>query len=105
MHLPLYREMYDDERLRLKAFLRSIIGRPYDSREAKESGGLCGLLTWMASKLRVRHSSAYFCVEGTAEAYARLGIWPTDDPAKWNPNRWIRALRKREILLQPERLT
>jgi hypothetical protein len=100
---PLYRTLYDHESRRLTKFLVDRLGRPYDERAAIESAGLLGLLTCVATKIRVP-DWAYFCSDLGMGAVSDVGLIATDDSAKWNPNKAVRYLRKREILLPRRRL-
>lgn len=103
-HYPLYRPLYADERIRLNEHVASLIGKSYDTREAMESAG-CGPLARLLSRLRIFDSqAALFCAEFVSGSLSTVGIMPTDDPAKWNPNRLVRHLRRSEILLRPKRL-
>lgn len=109
-HYPLYRPLYDHESKRLTKWITDNVGKPYDRTEAPKSGGLLGLLTFAAHLARrqawrsKRSRAEYFCSETDGAALSYIGIAPTDDPAKWNPNRLVRTLRKRGILLPPRRL-
>lgn len=106
-HYPLYRPLYDHESRRLTAWLVERIGQPYDTKEAIEAGGLFGILTAAAHwsrMLGLRPSAGYFCSQEDADALSIIGVAPTDDGAKWNPNHLVRSLRRREILLPPRRL-
>lgn len=101
-HYPLYRELYENERRRLTEFLNSQLGRPYDDVGAFRAGGLG--YSWLESKLRGESLSALFCSELCAAAHSRVGVFPTDNASRWNPNRFVRAERNREILYKPRRM-
>jgi hypothetical protein len=104
-HYPLYRPLYADESRRLTDFLMSRIGQPYDRREAFESGGWFGIMAMCASTMRVKPSTrSWFCSKESAACTSYCGICPTTDAARWSPNRFIRHLRRRELILPRVRL-
>jgi hypothetical protein len=101
-HYPLYRELYTFERERLNLFLNSTIGIPYDQIGAFRAGGIgFSLLESLAFESDL-HS--IFCSEWCAAAHAQIGIFSTDNPSRWNPNRFVRAERWEGKLLRPERM-
>jgi hypothetical protein len=97
---PLYRELYPEETQRLTAFLMAQIGKGYDEIGAFRSAGFGPI----ESMLHPENLHALFCSELVAAAYREIGIMPTDNAGKWNPHALVRSLRRREILLRPERL-
>lgn len=101
-HYPLYRDLYDSERKRLTDFLMKTIHIPYDQMGAMRSAGVG--LSWIESLFREQDLHLIFCSEWVMAAYAELGIHPTSNASRWNPNRVTRHLRRREILLKPRRL-
>ena len=42
--------------------------------------------------------------EMISAAYADIGLMPTDNASRWNPNSLVRHLRHHEILLKPFRI-
>lgn len=108
-HFPLYRSLYPHESRRLTQWLVSRIGLEYDAKEAVESGGLFGILAEGAHRWRIVRGlrgkpRSYFCSEEDAGAISAIGLWPTDDAAKWNPNKLVRHYRRNDILLPRRRL-
>jgi len=101
-HFPLYRDLYDIEAARLTKFLLDTLHTPYDELGAMRSGGVG--LSWVESLFRSEDLTSIFCSEYVAKAYSTTGLLPTDDSSRWNPNRLIYRLRRREILCHPDRL-
>lgn len=99
---PLYRELYDAEQTRLTKFLMSTLGTQYDKLGAFRSGGVG--FSWLESMLHEQNLHSIFCSEWIMAAYSKLGIHPTNNASRWNPNRAIHNLRRDEILLKPTRL-
>lgn len=93
-HYPLYRTLYKRESERLSSFLLGILQTPYDE---------LGALRSARPVFRGQDLSSIFCSELVAAAFAKVGILPTN-ASKWNPNRLIRSLRRREILCKPVRI-
>ncbi len=101
-HYPLYRPLYPNEDERLTEFLIGTIGVPYDAMGALRSAGVG--LSWIESLFREQSLASIFCSEWVAAAYAVIGLYPTDNVSRWNPNKLVRRLRRTEILLKPRRL-
>ena len=101
-HYPLYRSLYDYEDKRLTEFLMATIHTPYDAMGAFRSAGVG--LSWVESLFHPANLHSIFCSEWVAAAYADIGIVPTANAARWNPNHLVRHLRGAEILLNPRRL-
>ena len=99
---PLYRPLYEYEDKRLTEFLMATIHTPYDAMGAFRSAGVG--LSWVESCFREQDLHMIFCSEMVAAAYAKVGLMPTDNAARWNPNHLVRHLRWHEILLRPRRL-
>lgn len=99
---PLYRRLYPWEDVRLESFLMNTLGRPYDMRGAFRTGG--NLYAKLHSLLHTQDLNELFCSELVAAAYSEIGVMPTDNASRWNPNKLVRHLRKREILLQSKRI-
>ncbi len=101
-HYPLYRELYNSEKRRLKEFLLKYIDVPYDSLGAFRTAGVA--LSWIESIFREQDLNSIFCSEYVAAAYSVMGLCPTSNVSRWNPNKLVRRLKKREILLRARRL-
>lgn len=101
-HYPLYRTLYDFEAERLNDFLIDTIGRPYDDINVYRAGGIG--LSWIESKLYEPNLSSLFCSEWCAAAHTTIGILPTDNVARWNPNRLVRWERHHGLLKKPRRI-
>jgi hypothetical protein len=101
-HYPLYRSLYEYEDKRLTEFLMATIHTPYDAMGAFRSAGVG--LSWVESLFHPANLHSIFCSEWVAAAYADIGIVPTANAARWNPNHLVRRLRGAEILLNPRRL-
>jgi len=101
-HYPLYRPLYENEDKRLTKFLMATIHTPYDAMGAFRSAGVG--LSWVESCFREQDLHMIFCSEWVAAAYADIGILPTVDAARWNPNHLCRTLRRRELVFKPRRL-
>jgi hypothetical protein len=101
-HYPLYRELYESEKKRLTQFLMETIHTPYDELGAMRSAGIG--LSYIESLFRQQDLNSIYCSEWLAAAYANIGIMPTDNASRWNPNHLVRHLRRHEILLKAWRL-
>lgn len=101
-HYPMCRPLFDFESTRLSAYLLSMIGVPYDGLGAFRSGGIG--LSWFESMLRPEDLHHIFCSELCAAALREVGLFATDDAARWSPNHLIRCLRHHGLLLRPRRL-
>jgi hypothetical protein len=101
-HYPLYRPLFDHERLRLNEFLVSTIGRPYDAIGAFRSGGAG--FSWLESQFREADLHSLFCSEWCAAAHAEIGLFTTDNGSRWSPNHLTRRERRLGILRRPRRL-
>jgi hypothetical protein len=101
-HYPLYRPLYESEAKRLTKFLMATIHTPYDAMGAFRSAGVG--LSWVESLFHPENLHSIFCSEWVAAAYANIGLVPTANAARWNPNHLVRHLRGAEILRNPRRL-
>jgi hypothetical protein len=99
---PLVRTLYPHESARLSEFLVRLIGIPYDKLGAARSAGIG--LSWVESLFRPEDLNHIFCSEWCAKAYSEIGLLPTDNASRWNPNRLAFRLRFNHILLKPYRL-
>ena len=100
-HYPLYRSLYEYEDKRLTEFLMATIHTPYDAMGAFRSAGVG--LSWIESLFHPANLHSIFCSEWVAAAYADIGIVPSANAARWNPNHLVRHLRGAEVLLDPRR--
>jgi len=100
-HYPLYRELYYHEEARLEDFLLDTIGTPYDEMGAFRSAGIG--LSWIESCFREENLSSIFCSEWCIASLSIIGIYPTDNVSRWNPNKLCRTLRRNGILHKPVR--
>jgi hypothetical protein len=99
---PLSRPLYADESQRLSDFLVRTIGVPYDKLGAVRSAGVG--LSYVESLLRPEDLRSIFCSEWLAKAYCEIGLLPTDNASRWNPNRLAHRLRQYHITLPRHRL-
>ena len=70
---------------------------PYSKMDALRSAGFMGL-SLFESLLCEADLHQIFCSEWVAAAHAYVGIWPTNNSGRWNPNHLMRYLRSRGIL-------
>jgi hypothetical protein len=75
---------------------------PYGKMEAFRSGGEG--LSYFESLFHEADLHKIFCSEWVAAAHSYLGIWPTDNFGRWNPNKLVRHLRSSGVLRWPRRL-
>lgn len=99
---PLYRSLYPHESRRLREKLVGAKDVPYDMAGAIRSGGL--LFALMESLLWRQDFSSYFCSELVASKLSEIGVFPTTNASRWNPNKYVRRLRREGILRKPVRL-
>jgi hypothetical protein len=95
-HYPLYRSLFPHERRALNQFLFAHVGRPYDAIGAFRSAGIGFSL--VESMLRRADLGSLFCSEWCAAAHATIGLFPTGNVSRWNPNRLVRAEQRAGIL-------
>jgi len=101
-HYPLYRLLYPNEDTRLTRFLMETIHTPYDLMGAFRSTGVG--ISWIESLFRPQDLNMIFCSEWVASALSMIGVFPTSNASRWNPNRLIRHLRWNDVLFRPRRL-
>lgn len=101
-HYPLYRLLYLNEDARLTRFLMETIHTPYDLMGAFRAAGVG--ISWIESLFRSQDLSMIFCSEWVASAFSMIGVFPTSNASRWNPNRLIRHLRWNDVLFKPRRL-
>jgi len=102
-HYPLSVGLTKEQSQRLTDYLVGMLGTPYGEIEAVRSGGIAW--SWLENRLHgPANYAAIFCSEWVAAAHNKIGLFPTDNPGKWNPNRLIRAERKLCLLDAPKRL-
>lgn len=99
---PLYRSLFPHESRRLREELESAGNSPYDMVGAIRAGGI--LFALMESLFWKQDFSSYFCSELVAAKLSRIGIFPTTNASRWNPNKLIRRLRKKHIIHRSIRL-
>lgn len=86
----------------LQTYLNSTVGTPYDMIGAIRSGG--NLFNWLESKLHKENKARIFCSEWCAAAWDSFERFDTDKMSRWNPNRYIREMNHRALLLKPVRV-
>jgi hypothetical protein len=101
-HYPLSRPLFEFEDKRLSDYLLSTIHTPYDQLGAFRSGGIA--FSWFESCLREEDMHSIFCSEWVAKALSEIGVMPTDNANRWNPNSLIRNLRRHQLILKATRL-
>ena len=99
---PLYRSLYPYESCRLNKSLSSVIGRPYDWDGAKRTGGF--IWSRITPLFWEEDFKQFFCSELVAANLAHVGIWPTSNASRWNPNHLVRELRRSGVIHKPVRL-
>ena len=101
-HYPLTRSLYHHELKRLTKFLHATIGLSYDNIGAYRAGGVG--FSWLESQLREADLHSLFCSEWCAAAHAEIGLFATDNGARWSPNLLCRTERRKGILKRPRRI-
>jgi len=101
-HYPLYRPLYPNENTRLTRFLMETIHTPYDLMGAFRATGVG--ISWIESWFREQDLNTIFCSEWIASALSVIGIFPTSNASRWNPNRLVRHLRWNDVLFKSRRL-
>jgi len=101
-HYPLYRSLFSHERDRLNTFLHTTVGLSYDNIGAFRAGGFG--FSWLESQLREADLHSLFCSEWCAAAHAEIGLFATDNVARWSPNLLTRTERRMGILKKPRRI-
>lgn len=101
-HYPLSRLLYPFEKNRLNEFLWKHVGKSYDMIGAFRTGGVG--FSWLEGKLRREDLSSLFCSEYCVAAHRCIGIFKTGNVSRWNPNRFVRAERRKGILKKPTRI-
>lgn len=101
-HYSIFRPLFDHERKRLNEFLMSTLGTPYDMIGAFRAGGYG--FSWIESRMREADLHSLFCSEWCAAAHAEIGLFATDNVARWSPNLLARTERRAGILRKPRRL-
>lgn len=102
-HYPLYRPLYDCERRRLTEFLMATIHTPYSKMDALRSADFLGL-SFFETLLGETHLQHIFCSEWVAAAHSYIGLWPTSNAGRWNPNHLVRFLRSHGVVYKARRL-
>jgi len=99
---PLYRHLYWYESARLICDLMRVVNRPYDSKGAIKSAGF--FYPAIRSLFHGPDFVKLFCSELVASKFSEIGIYPTTNASRWNPNNYIRRLRQNGIVCKPKRL-
>jgi hypothetical protein len=99
---PLYRPLYEFENTRLTDFLLETVHTPYDQFGAARSAGI--VTSTIESMFRPEGLASIFCSEWVAAAYSVVGLFPSSNASRWNPNHLIRHLRWNNTVLRPRRL-
>lgn len=87
---PIARPLYSHEAQRLRLFLFSRLGHPYDLTGALRSAGF--IFNAFQSVLRAEDLATLFCSELVASALDHIGFFPVKNASRWNPNKLVRAL-------------
>lgn len=100
-HYQLKKPLTVEQSAHLTDFCVGHIGIGYDAIGALRARSTAlGLLErhWRPENLQ-----ALFCSEFCAAAERAIGVFNTGDASKWNPNSFVRALRRRAIVGKPTR--
>lgn len=98
----LVRSLYPHELSRMASCLVGLENREYDFRGAFRSGGR--IWSWMQAAFRGEDLTSLFCSELVAEVLSDIGIFPTSNASRWNPNHFVRKLRRLGIVNPPRKL-
>lgn len=90
------------EIVNLHTYLSLTIGTPYDMIGAIRSGG--NGFNWLESKLHKENLAHIFCSEWVAAAWNAFERFDTDRVSRYNPNKLIREMNHRALLLKPVRV-
>lgn len=102
-HYPLRVPLTKGQSNALTNYLVGMLGTPYGEIEAVRSGGIAW--SWIENRLHgPANYAAIFCSEWVAAAQNKIGLFETDNPGKWNPNRLVRRERRICLLDDPRRL-
>lgn len=101
-HYPLSRELYAHEKVRLRRSLIDDLGIKYDMLGAFRAGGR--LWAGVGAHLHKQSKASIFCSEWCASQHSNIGIMPTANFSRWNPNSFVRRERRFGILLPPIRV-
>ena len=101
-HYSLRNTLSDKQSNRLTEFFVGLLGVGYDKIGAFRSRDTpWGLLEqyWRPENLQ-----ALFCAEVSAAGLREVGEFRTGNVSKWNPNSFVRALKRRGIVGKPQRV-
>jgi hypothetical protein len=101
-HYPLCRELYDHEDARLTDFLMATMHTPYDKMGALRSAGVG--LSFIESLLHSDNLNSIYCSEWCCAGHVYTGVFHSDNVSRWNPNRFVRAERRAQVLRKPRRM-
>jgi hypothetical protein len=99
---PLRRQLYADERLRLRQFVDSQLGKDYDVNGAWHSGGK--LYAAVSSLWRGENVNTYFCSEFVLASLVEIGVVQDRNVSRYSPNHLLRYLRRKGICREPLQL-
>lgn len=99
---PLRPPLYKFEEDRLREFVHSKLGVPYDMRGAAESGGV--IFNTLNYLFKGENLQSLFCSEFVAASLNDINRLRTDDASRWNPNKLVRYLVRKGLCYKPERL-
>jgi len=99
---PLYRKLYYEENCRLNENLSKFLNTPYDTLGAIRSAGF--IFSIIESLIHGPDFVKLFCSELVAQQLSDIGIYPTSNASRWNPNKYLRRLRLNGIVCKPIRL-
>lgn len=101
-HYPLTRPLYAHELGRLTRYCLESIGKGYDEIGAIRAGGFA--FSAIESLLHPAGKHAVFCSEFVAACHNEIGLFPTGNVARWNPNHLVRRERFLGVVGRPRRI-
>jgi hypothetical protein len=101
-HYPLTERLFNFQSTELLNFLTSLLGTTYDAIAAIRSAGR--KFSWVESRLHPENLHSIFCSEMVAAAHRKVGLFHTENVARWSPNMLVRTEQREGILGKPVRL-
>lgn len=101
-HYQLRKPLTAEQSVLLTESCVSYLGVSYDKIGAFRSRATPW--SWLERHWRPESLQALFCSEYCAAMEREIGVFPTGDASKWNPNSFVRALSNRAIVKMPGRL-